>query len=71
MIQTVLREGQYNTVEPQDLLDAITRTGALEQARAKANEFAEDARSALDQLAGIRLQDSLRALPTYILDRDR
>ena len=71
MIQTVLREGQYNTVDPQDLLDAITRTGALEQARAKANEFAEDARSALDNLPESDYTDSLRALPTYILDRDR
>src|SRR4030095_1986835 len=33
MIQIVLREGKYDTVRPQDLLEAITRTGTLEQAR--------------------------------------
>ena len=71
MIQTVLREGEYNTVRQQDLLEAITRTGALDQARDKANEFAEDARSALDQLPDSDYSESLRALPTYILDRDR
>ena len=71
MIQTVLREGMYSTVRQQDLLDAIMRTGALKQARARANEFAEDARSALDQLADSDYSESLRALPTYILDRDR
>ena len=71
MIQTVLREGNYSTVRKQDLLDALTRTGALDQARARANEFAEDARSALDQLPDSEYSDSLRALPTYILDRDR
>lgn len=71
MIQTVLRDGHYNTVDPQDLLDAISRTGALERARTKANEFAEDARSALDNLPESDYTDSLRALPTYILDRDR
>jgi len=71
MIQTVLREGIYSTIRQHDLLDAISRTGALDQARAKANEFAEDARSALDQLPDSDYTDSLRALPTYILDRDR
>jgi len=71
MIQTVLREGIYSTVRQHDLLDAISRTGALDQARAKANEFAEDARSALDQLPDSDYAESLRALPTYILDRDR
>jgi geranylgeranyl pyrophosphate synthase len=45
VIQTVLREGTYSTVRQQDLLDAIMRTGALDQARARANEYAEDARS--------------------------
>lgn len=71
MIKTVLREGRYDTVGQQDLLEAITRTGALEQARAKANEYAEDACSALDILPDSDYSDSLRALPTYILDRDR
>ena len=71
MIQTVLREESYSTVRQQDLLEAISRTGALDQARAKANEFAEDARSALELLPDSDYTDSLRALPTYILDRDR
>ena len=71
MIQTVLREGTYSTVRQHDLLEAISRTGALDQARARANEFAEDARSALDQLPDSDYTESLRALPTYILDRDR
>ena len=71
MIQTVLREGAYSTVRQKDLLEAITRTGALDRARARANEFAEDARSALDQLPDSDYSESLRALPTYILDRDR
>jgi octaprenyl-diphosphate synthase len=71
MIQSVLREGKYSTVRQQDLLEAITRTGALDRARTRANEFAEDARSALDHLPESVYTESLRALPTYILDRDR
>jgi geranylgeranyl pyrophosphate synthase len=71
MIQTVLSEGTYSTVRQKDLLEAITRTGSLDRARARANEYAEDARSALDQLPDSDYTDSLRSLPTYILDRDR
>src|SRR5690349_10434958 len=71
MVQTVLREEKYGAVQQQDLLDVITRSGALDQARAKANEYAEAACSALDCLSDSEFCESLRALPTYILDRDR
>lgn len=71
MVETVLREGKYSAVKPQDLLDAIVRSGALEQARARANEYAESACTALDVLPDSDYSDSLRALPTYILNRDR
>lgn len=71
MVQTVLREGKYSSVKPQDLLDAIERSGALERARAKANEYAESACTALDILPDSDYSESLRALPTYILTRDR
>lgn len=71
LIQTVLREGKYSSVKQQDLLEAIVRTGALEQARARANEYAEEARAVLEMLPESDYSDSLKALPTYILDRDR
>jgi len=71
MIQTVLREGKYSSGRQQDLLEAIRSSRALERARTRANEFAEDARAALDALADSDYSESLRALPTYILDRDR
>ena len=71
MVQTVLREGKYSSVKQADLLEAISRTGALERARARADNYAEDARAALEKLPDSEYCDSLRALPTYILDRDR
>jgi len=71
MIQTVLREGKYETVRQDDLREAMTRTGALEKARARADEYAEDACSALDNLPDSDYCDSLRALPACILNRDR
>jgi octaprenyl-diphosphate synthase len=71
MVQTVLREGSYGKVKLQDLREAMAQNGALEQARARANEYAESARAALETLPDSDYCDSLRALPSYILDRDR
>jgi octaprenyl-diphosphate synthase len=71
LIETVLREGKYDTVTQQDLREALARSGALEKARARADEYAESARTALEILPDSEYCDSLRALPSYILDRDR
>ena len=71
MVQTVLREGRYATVSQQEVDEALARTGALERARARADEFAENARAALECLPDSEYCDSLRALPTYIINRDR
>ncbi len=71
MIQTVLREGKYDTVAQEDLREAMVRTGALEKARARADEYAENACAALENLPDSDYCDSLRALPAYILNRDR
>ena len=71
MVQRVLLDGTYDTVRPQDLREALVRGGALEKARALADEYAENARAALDDLPDSEYCDSLRALPTYVLKRDR
>ena len=71
MVQTVLREGRYSTVSQQVLLEALERTGAMDRARARADEYAENARAALESLPDSEYCDGLRALPTYILNRDR
>ena len=71
MIQTVLREGTYASISQKELQEELDRTGALDRARASADEYAEAARAALDALPDSEYCDSLRSLPTYILNRDR
>jgi len=71
MVQTVLHEGRYESTSQQELCKAISESGALEQTRKRAHEYAENARAALDVLRESEYSDSLRALPTYVLDRDR
>jgi octaprenyl-diphosphate synthase len=71
LVQAVLREGAYDAMDRESLLERIERVGCLERARAKADEYAENARAALDELPDSDYCDSLRAIPSYVLDRDR
>jgi octaprenyl-diphosphate synthase len=70
-VREVLRSGSYTAISQKELRDAVEQTGALARARAMADEFAEKARSALDILPNSEYCESLRALPTFVLDRDR
>jgi geranylgeranyl pyrophosphate synthase len=71
LVQRVLHDGNYDQVSQDELRDALDRSGALERARAMADQYAENARAALDDLPDSEYADSLRALPTYVLKRDR
>ena len=71
LVQQVLNDGHYRTVSQQDLLDSLKETDALERARVVADEYAENARAALNALPDSDYCDSLRALPSYVLNRDR
>jgi octaprenyl-diphosphate synthase len=71
MNQKVLRDGSYVAVSQEDLFAALRRTDALERARARADEYAENARAALENLPDSEYCDSLRELPSYVLNRDR
>jgi octaprenyl-diphosphate synthase len=71
MVETVIREGNYESVRREDLLNAVnSHGGCLEQAKARADQFAEAASAALDELPSSEYLDALRAIPTYVLERD-
>ena len=70
-VQTVISDGSYETVSRNELLEAVERVGGLERARARADEFAEAARTALDVLPDSDYCEALRSIPTYVLERER
>jgi geranylgeranyl pyrophosphate synthase len=43
----------------------------VERARVRADDYATAARAALDNLLESEFRESLAAIPTYVLDRDR
>lgn len=70
-IQTVIKDGNYENVSRAELLEAVDRVGGLDRARARADEFAEAARTALNVLPDSEYCDALRSIPTYVLERER
>ncbi|HEV7798088.1 MAG TPA: polyprenyl synthetase family protein [Pyrinomonadaceae bacterium] len=71
MVQTVMSEGGYGSIPRKELHHAVVSVGAIERARARGDEYAAAARTALDSLADSEFCESLKAIPTYVLDRDR
>jgi octaprenyl-diphosphate synthase len=71
MVETVIKEGSYQSVSRKDLFTCVERVEGLERARARANAFAEAARACLDVLPDSEYAEALRAIPTYVLERDR
>jgi octaprenyl-diphosphate synthase len=71
MVQTVMSEASYEGVARSELHQAVERVGAVERARVRADDYATAARTALDNLLESEFRESLAAIPTYVLDRDR
>jgi octaprenyl-diphosphate synthase len=71
MVQTVMTAASYDTIPRRELLEAVERVGAIDRARARGDEYAAIARTALDDLPDSEFCESLKAIPTYVLDRDR
>src|SRR5947209_1165134 len=69
-VQTVMREGDYESVAREDLLAAVERTGSLERARMRAEEYAEWARKSRDDLHDSEYNEALRAIASYIVARE-
>jgi octaprenyl-diphosphate synthase len=70
-IQTVIADANYSRVTRDRLISAVSNTGALELARARAIEYAEAARASLEGLEPTSYVESLSAIPNYIVERQR
>jgi octaprenyl-diphosphate synthase len=71
LLQSVIAKGNYADVSRARLIALVEETGALSRAQARANEYAEAAHDCLSLLADSSYADSLRAIPAYVLARDR
>ncbi len=70
-MQRAITDASYERVPRSELVEAVDRVAGVERARAKADEYAQAARDALNELPQSDYLDSLQAIPAYVLDRDR
>ena len=70
MVYSVISEASYSSVSRSMLIEAVEGVGALARAKARAYEYAQAAINCLDILPDSEYCDSLRALPTYVLERE-
>jgi octaprenyl-diphosphate synthase len=70
LVQTVMTEGCYQTIQREELHQAVERAGAIDRARTLGDKYAESARRALDHLPASPFCESLKSIPTFVLDRD-
>jgi len=70
LVQTVVTEGGYESVSRHELISAVERSGAVERARQRADEYATAARDCLDVLPNSEYVECLRSIPTYVLERE-
>lgn len=70
-VETAMVDGSYENVSRAELLEILERSGAIARARRRAYEYAETARASLEMLPGSDYCDALRAIPTYIIERNR
>ena len=70
-VAAVLRERDFKSVEPSDILSIVDRCDAIAQTRALARDYAGAARVALDGFADSDAKDGLLLATESIIDRIR
>ena len=70
-VQTVMADSGYDHISRAQLVDALEDSGAIPRARQRAYEYAETARAGLEGLPDSDYCEALRAIPSYIIERNR
>ncbi len=68
-VEAVVRDGNFASVPPEGLMEIVVRTGALAEARAKAEEWAARARTAVLSLPAGEARDGLLLAAEYAASR--
>ena len=70
MVETVMREGGFETVKREDVLRLIDEHGTLERARAAAQHYANEAIESLDVFPHSPYRQALMSVPRFIVERE-
>ncbi|HYL92670.1 MAG TPA: polyprenyl synthetase family protein, partial [Alphaproteobacteria bacterium] len=70
LVETVLEERAFITVQHQQVLDMLHRYGSIQYAHDAAAEQAETARRALDSFPDSEIKRALLAIPEFVVERN-
>ena len=70
-IETILRDRAFNGVTHQQILDILTKYGSLDYAMARASEYAQNAREALDDFPDSEIKRALLWAPEFVIAREK
>jgi octaprenyl-diphosphate synthase len=70
LVATVLEERSFSSVPPEQILDLVRRSGAVERARALAHDYAAQAKASLPEVPDSDFRRALLAVPDFLLDRE-
>jgi octaprenyl-diphosphate synthase len=71
MVRAVLDEKGFHSVRPEEIAALVRDTGALERTRRLAHDYAGRAKACLNGKGDTEFGRALRAVPDFILDRER
>ncbi|HET9697761.1 MAG TPA: polyprenyl synthetase family protein [Terriglobales bacterium] len=70
-IETILRDRAFNGVTHQQILDILTKYGSLDYAMARASEYAQNAREALEDFPDSEIKRALLWAPEFVIAREK
>ena len=70
MVETVMREGGFETVKREEVLRLIDEHGTLERARAAARRYADEAIESLDFFPHSPYRQALMSVPRFMVERE-
>ena len=70
MVAAVLSERDFVSTRPEQILDFVRRTGAVDRSRSLAHDYAAQAKASLPDLPDSEYRRALLAVPDFLLDRE-
>jgi len=70
MVARVLEEKEFHSVRPETLVALVHESGALDRARALAQDYAQRAKACLNGRPDSEFARALATLPDFILERE-
>ncbi len=71
MVQTVLRENGFNTIQREQILELVREYQTADRVMKKAHDYAAIAKNYLRSFRDCEAREALMAIPDYVVDRDR